>query len=209
MIVLDTNIISELVKPEPMSSVVAWFQNLPSGEAFITAITRAEALAGIYSMQPSLRREMLEAATRRLIDEEFGARTLMFDAWAAHHCAEIIAIRKQLGRTVGKPDAMIAGTARSYGATMATRNVRDFDSCGLDIINPFDDIRVPLQGVRESSASYDCNGFDFSPGHIRVMPKPRSRPDGDMPGSAAHLLAAIRSDFAEVGWMELDLPPRC
>lgn len=171
MIVLDTNIISELVKPEPMSSVVSWFQNLPNGEAFITVITRAEALAGIYSMLPSARRNNLEAATRKLIDNEFGSRTLMFDAWAAHHCAEIIALRKGLGRTVGKPDAMIAGIARSYGALMATRNVCDFNECGLNIINPFDDIRLPGAVVREAPARYGLPRYLPIQNELKIAPR--------------------------------------
>jgi toxin FitB len=170
VIVLDTNIISELVKPEPMSSVVSWFQNLPNGEAFITAVTRAEALAGIYCMLPSMRRTNLEAATRKLIDDEFGPRTLMFDAWAAHHCAEIVALRKSLGRTVGKPDAMIAGIARSYGAVMATRNVRDFDDCGLELINPFDDIRLPGGVVRDQRASYDVSRYFPIQNELKIAP---------------------------------------
>jgi len=155
MIVLDTNIISELVRPVPSRSVVSWFYGLPNGEAFITSVTRAEALKGIYCIPPSSRRDKLEAATRSLIDDEFGPRTLMFDAWAAHHCAEIIARRKSLGRPVGMPDAMIAGVARSFGASIATRNQSDFDQCGLVVINPFDHLKFGGSAVREQRARYD------------------------------------------------------
>jgi hypothetical protein len=138
MIVLDTNVLSELMKPAPAESVVRWVASQAATSLYTTAVTQAEILHGIMLMPPGRRRNAFEAAAEAMFNEEFGARTLAFGSDAARAYARIAAERRRAGRPILQFDAQIAGIARSAGAALATRNVADYDGCGVKVINPWE-----------------------------------------------------------------------
>jgi predicted nucleic acid-binding protein len=137
MIVLDTNVLSEALRPVPESSVMTWLANQPRASMFITALARGEILCGIRLLSDGKRRQGLWDAARRIFDEDFAGHVLSFDSEAADTYAEISASRRTAGKPISQFDAMIAAMARSRGASLATRNVKDFDDCGTDVINPW------------------------------------------------------------------------
>jgi predicted nucleic acid-binding protein len=137
MIVLDTNVLSEALRPVPESSVMAWLANQPRASLFTTAVTRGEILYGIRLLSDGKRRRGLWDAARKIFDEDFAGHVLSFDGEAADMYAEISASRRTAGKPISQFDAMIVAMARSRGASLATRNVKDFDDCGTDVINPW------------------------------------------------------------------------
>ncbi len=137
MIVLDTNIISELFRPTPDSGAIAWLQQQDDGELFTTAITRGELLFGAHILPQGHRRETLLAGLLRILQVRFPGRVLPYDEAAADAHAEIAAQRRALGQPSSQSDLMIAGIVRSHGATLATRNTRDFDDCGIALVDPW------------------------------------------------------------------------
>jgi predicted nucleic acid-binding protein len=137
VIVLDTNVLSELLRAEPEARVLAWLEAQPGGSLFTTTVTQGEILLGIGVLPPGRRRSALATAARAVFDEDLAERVLPFDGDAAVAFAEIGAARRALGRPISQADAMIAATARSRGAGLATRNIRDFEHCGLDLVNPW------------------------------------------------------------------------
>jgi predicted nucleic acid-binding protein len=137
MIVLDTNVLSEALRPVPEPSVLDWLANRPRASLFITTVTRGEILYGILLLADGKRRRELWDAARRIFDADFADRVLSFDSDAADMYAEIDASRRTAGKPISQVDAMIAAMARSRGASLATRNVKDFEDCGVDVINPW------------------------------------------------------------------------
>lgn len=137
MIVLDTNVLSETLRPVPEHSVLAWLANQPRASLFTTAVTRGEILYGIQLLSDGKRRRGLWDAAKKIFDEDFAGHVLSFDSEAADMYAEISASRRTAGKPISQFDAMIVAMARSRGASLATRNVKDFDDCGTDIINPW------------------------------------------------------------------------
>jgi len=137
MIVLDTNVISELFRPVPAPRVVDWLETLPGEEIFTTAVTRGELLFGLYCMPEGRRRADLLQQLTMLFDQRLAGHVLDYDGAAADAQARFSAMRKAQGRPVALADAMIAGIAHSRGAGLATRNVRDFEGCGLALIDPW------------------------------------------------------------------------
>ena len=137
MILLDTNIISELIKPHPNPEVAIWIGKQPAAELFITAITEAELHFGLALLPESRRRDRLYAAVTAMLAEDFAERILPFDSLAATAYAAIANLRHQAGRPIAQFDAQIAAIAKSRGASLATRNAMDFDGCGIDVINPW------------------------------------------------------------------------
>lgn len=137
MIVLDTNVISEVFKLAPDSHVLAWAHRQDDLQVYTTAITRGELLYGLNIMAQGKRRDLLTAGLRHVFDVRFASRVLPFDEAAADAYALILAERRRMGRPTGIADAMIAGIARSRGARLATRNVRDFADCGIALIDPW------------------------------------------------------------------------
>ncbi len=137
MIVLDTNVISEMLTPAPDASVEAWLTTQPPASIFTTAITQAEILDGLRLLPDGKRRSELEAAIRPIFAEDFEDRVLSFDQQAAEIYARIAVIRRQAGRPISQFDAQIAAIALSRGAALATRNVADFAGIGLTILNPW------------------------------------------------------------------------
>jgi hypothetical protein len=137
MIVLDTNVVSELMRPEPSPRVLRWLAKVPSRELFTTAITQAEVLYGIELLPKGKRRISLESAAKGMFEEDFADRILPFDADAARVFPQIAAARQAAGRPVTQFDAQIAAIARSRGAAIATRNTADFEGVGVTVLNPW------------------------------------------------------------------------
>jgi predicted nucleic acid-binding protein len=137
MILLDTNILSELMRPAPEKGVEQWLTDQPDASVFISAITEAELRYGVALLPPSKRRSLLAAVLENMLDEDFTGRILPFDSAAAVAFADIAANRRQAGRPIAQADAQIAAIARSRGAALATRNVDDFVDCEVQIINPW------------------------------------------------------------------------
>ncbi len=138
MIVLDTNVLSELMRPAPSERVVRWVAAQPATSLYTTSVTQAEILHGIMLLPLGRRRIALEAAAEAMFSEDFGGRVLPFGSEAAHPYARIAAERRRAGRPISHFDAQIAAIARSAGAEIATRNVADYDACGVQVINPWE-----------------------------------------------------------------------
>lgn len=139
MIVVDTNAVSELLRPAPDERVLGWFAAQPRATLFTTTVTRAEILYGLRLLPGGKRRRGLEQAVLAVFNDDFVNRVLGFDVHAADAYAEIAASRQAAGRPISQFDAMIAAMARSRGAALATRNVRDFADCGVEIVDPWAD----------------------------------------------------------------------
>lgn len=139
MMVWDTNVVSELMRPEPHELVVAWTDRQPVGEVFITAITLAELWYGIGRLPMGRRRNELAEVFDEMLTEDFERRVLGFDRVAAAHYADLVVERERMGRPISMADAQIAAICRSHGAAIATRNVDDFADVGVDIVNPWTD----------------------------------------------------------------------
>ncbi len=137
MIVLDTNVLSEVLRPEPEARVLAWLDKQPANSVFTTAITQGEILYGIRLLADGQRRRKLWDAATAIFDEDFSGRVLSFDSEAAGHYADIGASRRSAGRPISQFDATIAAITRSHGATLATRNAMDFEGCGIEVVNPW------------------------------------------------------------------------
>ncbi len=139
MILIDTNIISEMMKTTPSNAVVSWFDRQKTTELFITSITIAEISYGLNILSEGKRRSSLETVFNKAIVNAFKHRILSFDENAAHFYGKIMGQRKELGRPLSVLDGQIAAIARAHGFSIATRNIRDFSDCELTLINPFID----------------------------------------------------------------------
>lgn len=137
MIVLDTNVVSELLRPTPQGSVLRWIGGLPIARVFTTTITEAEILYGVVRLSEGKRRRALETSVRQIFSEDLAGRILPFDSAAAGEFAAIMAARRRAGRPMAQLDAQIAAIARSRGAVVATRNTRDFEACDLEVFDPW------------------------------------------------------------------------
>jgi predicted nucleic acid-binding protein len=137
MIILDTNVVSELMRPEPVELVLQWLDRQRSLELHLTALTQAEILYGIERLPKGKRRDALAGDAVALFESDFRGRILPFDSDAAAAYAEIMAGRRARGRPTAIIDAQVAAIARSIGARLATRNTRDFEHCGVDVIDPW------------------------------------------------------------------------
>lgn len=137
MIILDTNVVSEGMKPIAAQSVMAWMAAQPRLDLFTTVITQAEILSGIEALPVGRRKHSLSAAAERLFDEHFRGSILTFDDHAAREFAKVFAIRKAAGKPISEFDGMIAAIARVHRATLATRNTGDFEHCGIRLVNPW------------------------------------------------------------------------
>ncbi len=137
MIIVDTNIISEIMKPSPSAKVIAWLDQTETSDLFVTSVTIAEIKYGLNVLPKGKRQIALEDAFHKAIAKAFQYRVLSFDEPAAHVYGKIMAQRKTLGRPLGVCDGQIAAIAHLHGYIIATRNIRDFADCNLDLINPF------------------------------------------------------------------------
>ena len=137
MILLDTNVVSELMRPAPDAKVLAWTRAQAADELATSVVTVAEIGAGLSCLPLGARRRDLVARWSRLRDEGFGARIFGLDLEAAKAYGEIFAQRQRSGRPAATFDLLIAAIAQVHGLVVATRNVRDFEDCGVQFINPW------------------------------------------------------------------------
>lgn len=138
MILLDTNVLSELMKPAPAERVIRWAAAEPASSLYLTSITQAEIFHGVLLLPAGRKRKAIEVAAEAMFEEEFAGRVLPFGSEAALAYARIAVERRRLGRPISQFDAQIAAIARSTGAVLATRNAGDFDHCGIKVMNPWD-----------------------------------------------------------------------
>ena len=137
MFLIDTIVISELMRATPAPSVLSWFSTQDPSTLYLSAVTEAELRTGIAILPEGQRREGLKAALDATISEDFEGRILPFDTDAAKAYAEIASIRRAAGRPIADADCQIAAIARAAGAIVVTRNLRDFEGCGVDLVNPW------------------------------------------------------------------------
>ena len=138
MIILDTNVISELARTDPEPNVVTWLDSLPVADVATTAITAAELLYGVARLPDGRRRDALAETIDALISEDFRGRVEPFDSLAAEQYATVVVGREKRGRPISTADAQIAAICRVHGATLATRNTGDFRETGINLTNPWD-----------------------------------------------------------------------
>lgn len=138
MIILDTNVLSELMRDVPSATVLEWLDRQPSASVWITCITLMEIHFGIVRMPPRKRRERMLAEFEAILREEIQGRYAPFDAPAAERTAALMALRNSKGRPIEYRDAMIAGIVLSTKANLATRNFTHFADLGINLVNPWD-----------------------------------------------------------------------
>jgi toxin FitB len=139
MIVLDTNVLSEALRPAPAKRILNWLSAQDRSITFITVITQAEILYGLELLPAGKRKGQLQASISKLFEEEFEGKILSFDCAAAEAYSTIAAGRKVSGRPISQFDGMIAAIARVQGAKLASRNALDFVGCGIEIVDPWKD----------------------------------------------------------------------
>ncbi len=137
MIVLDTNVLSALMRSESDAAVVEWLDNLPAVSFWTTSITVLEVRTGLELLVTSRRRRILEAAFEQLLFEDLGGRILSFDTAAAEIAGRLVARRQQEGKSIEIRDAQIAGITLARKATLATGNIRHFKDLGLRLVDPW------------------------------------------------------------------------
>ena len=138
MILLDTNIISELMKTKPDANVIRWIDQQDVMQLTLSTITIAEISYGLNVLPEGQRKSSLEMSFNNVLREGFEYRVFAFDEVAAHLYGKIMSRRKELGKPMSLPDGQIAAIARAQNAAVATRNLSDFSNCGLELINPFE-----------------------------------------------------------------------
>ncbi|MDP2878127.1 MAG: type II toxin-antitoxin system VapC family toxin [Sulfuricella sp.] len=138
MIVVDTNVISEVMHPQPSPAVLNWLNAQDGNQLFITTVTLAEVGYGLRILPDGQRRWQLHSRFEQFIAQAFEERVLDFTASAACAYAEIMGHRKEVGHPMSLPDGQIASIAYAHGFAVATRNIKDFEDCGLELINPFE-----------------------------------------------------------------------
>jgi len=136
MIVVDTNVVSELMKPSPSAAVTEWLRARTGSELYTTSITLAEILYGIARLPDGRRKELLRT-TASDVFAAFEDHVLAFDAGAAVHYADVVGGRDRLGPPIGGFDAQIASICRAHGAALATRNLKDFQHTDVNLIDPW------------------------------------------------------------------------
>ena len=137
MIILDTNVVSELARQVPDPGVLAWLDSLEISEVATTAITAAELRYGVARLPEGHRKRELTVMIRGVLTEDFYGRVLPFDERASVRYADIVTGRERMGRPIGVADAQIAAICRDSGATLATRNTPDFEETGIKLIDPW------------------------------------------------------------------------
>ncbi|HEV7255405.1 MAG TPA: type II toxin-antitoxin system VapC family toxin [Mesorhizobium sp.] len=137
MVILDTNVVSALMRPRENPSVVGWLDTLPRSLIWTTAVTILEIRFGLAIMEDGKKRSSLTVSFESLLQGKLLGRVAPFDRSAAEQAADVSSLRRFAGRRVETADAQIAGIALSRGARLATRNIRDFEGLGLELINPW------------------------------------------------------------------------
>ena len=137
MIVLDTNVVSELLRPAPAKQVEAWLSAQDGATVYFTAVGEAELRHGVALLPAGRRRTALSMAIEGILEEDFRNRILPFDRAAASVYAAIAAKRRAAGRPISQFDCQIAAIARAHEAAVATRNTGDYEGCGIEVIDPW------------------------------------------------------------------------
>ncbi len=137
MIILDTNVIAELMREVPDPNVASWIQGIDPQNLALTVIAITEILRGIEQLPKGKRRQKLEQSFKEFIQKGFGGRIFPFDQEAAYMYGGIAAGREKAGLSVDSVDLMIASIAKNLQASIATRNIKDFEGCGIILINPW------------------------------------------------------------------------
>ncbi len=138
MILLDTNVVSELMRRVPAKVVESWFDGQEPTQLFVYSVSVAEILFGLRTMPEGHRRDAMNARFEGFLGSAFQHSILDFDGAAARAYGDIRGARKEMGRPMSNFDAQIAAIARVHRFAVATRNVRDFEDMGLELINPFE-----------------------------------------------------------------------
>lgn len=139
MIILDTNVLSALMRDEPEAVVVRWLDQQPSDAIWITSITLFEIRLGLSLLPDGRRRRRLETAFIHLLEEDLDNRVLDFGSSAAAQAAALAATRQKAGRPVDVRDTLIAGIALAHRATLATHNLRHFEGLEMPVVSPWGD----------------------------------------------------------------------
>ena len=134
---LDSDVLSELLRAAPAPSVLAWFAAQPAETLFVSVVAQAEMQLGASLLPAGKRRSKLEAAVGAMFSEDFEGRVLPFDSAAVAAHVDIVSLRRASGHPISQFDAQIAAIARQNGAKLATRNVDDFENCGISVVNPW------------------------------------------------------------------------
>ncbi|HVT57994.1 MAG TPA: type II toxin-antitoxin system VapC family toxin [Thermoanaerobaculia bacterium] len=137
MILLDTNVVSALMRRDPDPVVVGWLDGLPAESVWTTSVTVFEVRLGLELLAAGRRRRVLEEAFARALEGDFENRVLSFDAAAAQVAGRLAAQQRRSGHPVEIRDVQIAGIAVARKATLATRNLRHFEGLGLKLIDPW------------------------------------------------------------------------
>lgn len=137
MIILDTNVVSELIRAAPDPGVRAWVNSIPSTQIATTAITAAELYYGVARLPEGQRRQRLAVAVSALLNDVLRGRIAPFDERAARRYADVIVGRERAGRPIEVLDGQIAAICRELGAVLATRNIKDFEETGVELIDPW------------------------------------------------------------------------
>src|ERR1700756_2815852 len=140
MIILDTNVLSALMRAQPDQAVMQWLDRQPDSSVWTTSITIMELRYGLQIMPPGRRRERMTEELASILTEEIEERYAIFDVAAAEHAGDLMAARRSLGRPVDFRDTMIAGIALSNRATLATRNTAHFADLSVPVVNPWDKV---------------------------------------------------------------------
>lgn len=137
MILLDTHVVSETMRPVPDHAVIEWLNQRETTSLYLSTITIAEIQYGLALLAKGERRTDLEGRFQRFVSEGFAERVLSFDMAAANEYGIVMATRRSMGRPMSSLDGQIAAIARAHNSTLATRNKKDFDMCGIEVLNPF------------------------------------------------------------------------
>jgi len=137
VIILDTNVLSEAIKPAPSDAVLRWLAAQAPHEVFATSITQAEILYGVELLPAGKRRDRMAAAVDKIFTEDLKTPILTFDEYAARAYAKLAAARQASGRPIAQSDGMIAAIALTHRGAVATRDIGGFEGCGIQLINPW------------------------------------------------------------------------
>lgn len=138
MIIVHTNVISEILRPSLDHAVLSWFGAQARSALHATSITRAELMRGAWLLPQGKRKSALLKLLQDILDTNFRHKILSFDCAAADAYAVLTSTRQSSGRPMSQSDAMIAAIAITHKATLATRNIRDFQGCGVELVNPWE-----------------------------------------------------------------------
>ncbi len=137
MIILDTNVVSETMRPRPSAEVLAWLDAQAANELWLTSTVAAELMFGVARLPDGGRKQQFARSMSSMLERDFAGRVLPFDLAAASVLAELLARRERAGQSLSLADAQIAAVCLAHGATLATRNQKHFAGLGLKIVNPW------------------------------------------------------------------------